>query len=786
MSSQSFSKEKGNQAKPKNVEETLQRVKYTYAMNKKDKVFLGFVAMGACALSLLTLVSENSRFLAGETTEYVQNCCDLVFGGAFISSSGTEVGTSQCYTSTLPSFSFSSSYSYKSDPTDNTITGRALKFGNTSYQASLTLSFASPLIISKVKIYANSYSSSQGNTTLTAVTKSLSDTTIATVSNTVTYNSAYTRVDVGNLVVDTTATAALAYTFSDLDGGPGTRAAASSLTLTPANKKAPYIAKIVFTVLTERAPSSSSSASSSSSSSSSLSSSSSVAPTLSSISVDTLPTKTSYKQGETLDTSGLVVTAHYSDSSSIDVTSVCVLDPSNGSTLSTIGTTTINVSYTDGAITKNTSFDVPVEASGTGYSLMIRFKEILSGMYCDSIYLKYGSWDCLIDGGNSSDKATVASALTTYCTDHKLDLYVATHSHNDHAGIFTSATETNNVFIDGGVTSFGYIVDCGSYRSVTSFWQPYCDEVRDKYMVADHGGTYIPVHAMFNSDSGFTSFNGLSVLNISGDVGDPATLGSNGSGDVSLRFLNTGCYLTPHTTSDSEPNRTSVACLLSAWNQRYLFCGDAEGETENGIIANYSDTYGNPTLWSASDDVYLKADHHCSDTLGSNSQTWIDWVHPDHVMISAAITSANSASNTGLSQDHPNVDSLIRFESATWDIHWNGVNGTFSYTSVDGSTPTFAGTAKTIPYYVGSTMITGEENTTLPLSQWCQSSTSYCYSAHKVTGGLSAKRPSAWSTPLGSFINADFDYEVMAELASEKPSVNEKGELYDETNDTYC
>jgi len=751
-------------------------------MKKKDKVFLAFAAMGACALSLLTLVSENSRFLAGETTEYVQNCYDLVFGGTFYTSSGTEVGTSECYATTLPSFTFASSYCYKSDPTVHSTAGRALKFGNTTNQANLTLSFASPLIISEVKIYTNAYSDAAGqsNTTLTVETKDLSDTTIATVARSVPYN-AYSGVDVGDLSVDTPDTAALAYTFSDLDGGSGSRTAASCFSLTPTAKKCPYIAKIVFTVLTEKATSSSSSVSSSSSSGSS-----SIATTLSSISVDAIPNKSSYSQGETLDTSGLVVTAHYSDSSSSDVTTSCVLDPSNGSTLSTAGTTTVNVSFTEGGLTKTASFTVNVETIGTGYSLMVRFKEILSGQYCDSIYLKYGNWDCLIDGGNSADKATVASALSTYCTDHKLDLYVATHSHNDHAGIFTYASETDNVFIDGGVTSFGYIVDCGSYREVTSFWQPYCDEVRAKYMVADHGGTYIPVHSMFNSDAGFTSFTGLSVLNISGEAGSPATLGSIVSGDVSLRFLNTGCYLTPHSTSDSEPNRTSVACLLSAWNQRYIFCGDAEGETENGIIANYSDNHGNPTLWSASDDVYLKADHHCSNTSGSNSQAWIDWVQPDHVMISAAITSANSVSNSGLSQDHPNATSLARFESATWDIHWNGVNGTFSYISVDGSTPTFAGTAKTVPYYVGSTMITGEETTTLPLSQWCQSSTSYCYSCRQATGGLSAKRPAAWSAPLGSFINAAFDYESLSKYSSGKPSVNEKGELYDEINDTYC
>ena len=180
-----------------------------------------------------------------------------------------------------------------------------------------------------------------------------------------------------------------------------------------------------------------------------------------------------------------------------------------------------------------------------------------------------------------------------------LDMYIASHSHDDHAGIFYSATTTNNVFISGGVTSIGTIVDCGSARDV-SFWNSYI-AVRDA-MVTAGTATYVPVHAFFNSDAGYTSYYGQNLF----------TVDSN----VSMRFLNTGTYLTPgDSTTETgsttySPNRYSVACVLSAWNMRYIFSGDGDENTESGIISNNSDNSGNPLYWSTSNDVYLKANHH--------------------------------------------------------------------------------------------------------------------------------------------------------------------------------
>lgn len=59
----------------------------------------------------------------------------------------------------------------------------------------------------------------------------------------------------------------------------------------------------------------------------------------------TAPTKTTYKVGESLDLSGMVVTATFSNNNTADVTSLCTFDPADGSTLSTAGTKTVSVTY---------------------------------------------------------------------------------------------------------------------------------------------------------------------------------------------------------------------------------------------------------------------------------------------------------------------------------------------------------------------------------------------------------------------------------------------------------
>lgn len=79
---------------------------------------------------------------------------------------------------------------------------------------------------------------------------------------------------------------------------------------------------------------------------------------LESIAITTLPTKKEYAPGESLDLSGMVVTATYATGETTDVTSKITSDPT---TLQTNGNTTITVSYTEEEITKTATFSVFVD-----------------------------------------------------------------------------------------------------------------------------------------------------------------------------------------------------------------------------------------------------------------------------------------------------------------------------------------------------------------------------------------------------------------------------------------
>jgi hypothetical protein len=85
--------------------------------------------------------------------------------------------------------------------------------------------------------------------------------------------------------------------------------------------------------------------------------------TLESITITSEPAKKTYTVGDTLDLSGLAVTANYSNNTTAAVTSYTTT-PAGGSALSTAGAATVTVSYTEGSITKTATFTVQVNAAG--------------------------------------------------------------------------------------------------------------------------------------------------------------------------------------------------------------------------------------------------------------------------------------------------------------------------------------------------------------------------------------------------------------------------------------
>ena len=80
---------------------------------------------------------------------------------------------------------------------------------------------------------------------------------------------------------------------------------------------------------------------------------------LSSIAITTQPTTRSYYKGDALSLSGMVVKATFTSGNSEAITNYTA-SPANGSTLSSYGTITVTISYTENGVTKTTSTTVTV------------------------------------------------------------------------------------------------------------------------------------------------------------------------------------------------------------------------------------------------------------------------------------------------------------------------------------------------------------------------------------------------------------------------------------------
>ena len=84
------------------------------------------------------------------------------------------------------------------------------------------------------------------------------------------------------------------------------------------------------------------------------------------IKVTTSPTTVEYTEGDSLDLTGLVVTATFSDGSTEDVTSQCIMSPAAGTVLATTDTN-VNISYTYKGVTCNTAQIIVVESAVITY-----------------------------------------------------------------------------------------------------------------------------------------------------------------------------------------------------------------------------------------------------------------------------------------------------------------------------------------------------------------------------------------------------------------------------------
>lgn len=234
-------------------------------------------------------------------------------------------------------------------------------------------------------------------------------------------------------------------------------------------------------------------------------------------------------------------------------------------------------------------------------------------------YLDVGQADCtilqcegynmIIDAGNNADAEDILNALRELGIT-KLEYVVATHSHEDHIGA-----------MDNVLNEFPaeYIIYPQEEKDTVSY--------RDFLQAAqENGAEYMePV------------------------VGTEFQLGGA-----------TAVVLAPEATEGTDANNCSTALLITFGENKFLFTGDAEEESEEAMLA----------LGISLEADVFQAGHHGSST--SNSEAFLEAVNPVYTIISCG------ADNT---YGHPHSEVVARFAEMDVMVYRTDTMGTITVTS---------------------------------------------------------------------------------------------------------
>ena len=286
-------------------------------------------------------------------------------------------------------------------------------------------------------------------------------------------------------------------------------------------------------------------------------------------------------------------------------------------------------------------------------------------IYADSIFIKKGNVEVLIDAGYEYDGKYVNEFVNEHCTDDRLDLFMVSHSDGDHVdGIAEALKDIDDIslMVDYGGLGTGNVL-------VT----------RNKYK--QRGMIYHSAYDCVNKNDGATDIYYLTK-------------------DFYFEILNTGEYI--ENNGSSASNGHSVAAIFYYKNFSFFTAGDLTTDSETKLLKN--EDLPEVTLY--------KASHHGSH--GSNSQNLLDTLNPKAVAISCAranqyqatpgAPSPNNTYNLNGASGHPAADAIERIYKApnisqNLNVYWSAINGTMKFTSYGANDFDFQGSPTKKGYY---------------------------------------------------------------------------------------
>lgn len=196
------------------------------------------------------------------------------------------------------------------------------------------------------------------------------------------------------------------------------------------------------------------------------------------------------------------------------------------------------------------------ESSQISDELSIHFLELGNGYAGDSIYIKAGDVDILVDGGSRANSAdTIDNYLKNYVTDGILEYVIVTHYDQDHIAALVGSSNNKGILERYEVDT---LIDAPKSTSQSKVYQNYCTK---RELLIENGTKHYTGLDCYNNESGASRYYEL-------------------TDEIELEFLYN--YYYDHPTSDQNDN--SVCFLINQNERHFLFTGDLEKPGEEKLI----------------------------------------------------------------------------------------------------------------------------------------------------------------------------------------------------------
>lgn len=237
--------------------------------------------------------------------------------------------------------------------------------------------------------------------------------------------------------------------------------------------------------------------------------------------------------------------------------------------------------------------------------LSIHFLELGNNYTGDSIYIKSGDTDILVDAGSRTNSSTsISNYVNKYVTDGKLEYIIATHADQDHIAGFAGDNTNSSIF---DLYEVETIIDFPKTNKTTQVYNRY---VSKREIEVENGAKHYTALECYNE------INGAKRNYVLSD-------------NVTLTIL----YNYYYDNYSSDENNYSVCFMITNGSNTYLFTGDLEKQGEQKLVENNNLT--NVTLY--------KAGHHGSKT--SSNDVLLDVIKPKICVVTCVAGSVEYTDN---------------------------------------------------------------------------------------------------------------------------------------------